>query len=378
MRAILDVETTTYNNGNPFDTRNCCVVVGLMFCDSNWNEVSYKHYYDKETLAKDLQQVTILLGFNFKFDLHWLSNLGIHFTGIIRDAQLAEFLISDQQHTFPSLNDCAAKYVGEQKLDKIKEYWKNGVETWDIPPEELEEYLYMDVVLTGKVYKQQEKILKDSGKWNLYKLQCADLQVLQEIEYNGISYDKYESLAKASQLQQQIGSAKDYINSFSDYPNFNAGSGDHLSCLLYGGTIVDTVRYLVGSYKSGAKVGQDRFKLMDNEYIHTRLFEPIKGSELKKKGYFSTGEQILKTLKPRDKELKKLISAILELSKTEKLVNTYFLGIPKLMDNMHWRHGYIQGQFNQCVARTGRLSSSKPNLQNFDPQAKQLCVSRYE
>ncbi len=37
----------------------------------------------------------------------------------------------------------------------------------------------------------------------------------------------------------------------------------------------------------------------------------------------------------------------------------------------------IYGQLNQCVARTGRLSSSKPNLQNFDGEIKDLFGSRY-
>ena len=44
---------------------------------------------------------------------------------------------------------------------------------------------------------------------------------------------------------------------------------------------------------------------------------------------------------------------------------------------MNWKHGIIYGQLNQCVARTGRLSSSKPNLQNFDGEIKGLFTTRY-
>jgi len=378
MRAVLDVETTTYNKGNPFDRRNCLVVVGLMLCDDNWDQISYKHYYDVKELADDLKQVTILLGFNFKFDLHWLRNRGITTTAILRDAQLAEFLISNQQNVLPSLEDCASRYLNEHKIDVIKkEYWDKGIETWDIPPELLEEYLYMDVELTRKVYQLQEKILKETGKFNLYKLQCADLKVLQEIEYNGILYNYEKSKALAGTYTGEITSYKNTIRAYSDCPNVNTASGDHLSCILYGGTILDAAKYPVGEFKSGKKVGQTRYKILETEYAHPRLIEPIKGSELKKEGYFSTDEQTLKSLKPRNKELKRLVSAILELSKTEKLVNTYFLGIPALMDEMQWKNNYIHGQFNQCITRTGRLSSSKPNLQNFDALAKQLCISRY-
>lgn len=379
MKAVLDVETTTYNTGNPFDKQNCLVVVGLMFCDNDWNQISYKHYYNKKELANDLKKATILLGFNFKFDLHWLRNVGINTNAILRDAQLAEFLISNQQHTLPSLEGCASQYLNEHKIDIIKkDYWEKGIETWDIPPELLEEYLYMDVELTRKVYQLQEKILKDTNKWNLYKLQCADLKVLQETEYNGILYDYEKSKKLAGTYTGEIISYRNTIRAHSDCPNLNTASGDHISCILYGGTITDDTRYPVGEFKSGKKVGQTRYKILKTDYIHPRLFEPIKGSELKKEGYFSTDEQTLKSLKPKTKELKRLVSAILELSKTEKLVNTYFLGIPALMKEMRWDNNYIHGQFNQCIARTGRLSSSKPNLQNFDPLVKQLCVSRYD
>jgi len=379
MKAVLDVETTTYNTGNPFDKRNCLVVVGLMFCDDDWNQVSYKHYYDRKELAHDLRKATVLLGFNFKFDLHWLRNVGIYSDCILRDAQLAEFLISNQRSALPSLEGCASKYLNEHKIDIVKkEYWEKGIETWDIPPELLEEYLYMDVELTRKVYQLQEKIIKDTGKWSLYKLQCADLKVLQEVEYNGILYDYEKSKQRAGTHSGEIISYTNTIRSYSDCPTLNPASGDHISCILYGGTIIDTIRYPVGTFKSGKKIGQTRYKRLDVEYNHPRLFEPLKGSELKKTGYFSTDEQTLRNLKPKNKELKQLVSAILELSKTEKLVNTYYLGIPALMNEMRWTDSYLHGQFNQCVTRTGRLSSSKPNLQNFDPLAKQLCVSRYD
>ena len=59
-------------------------------------------------------------------------------------------------------------------------------------------------------------------------------------------------------------------------------------------------------------------------------------------------------------------------------MTTYYQGLPKLITEMNWEYGKIHGQLNQCVARTGRLSSSKPNLQNFDSEIKNLFGSRYE
>ncbi|HNL81787.1 MAG TPA: DNA polymerase [Chitinophagaceae bacterium] len=104
----------------------------------------------------------------------------------------------------------------------------------------------------------------------------------------------------------------------------------------------------------------------------------MKGSELKKEGYYSVDENTLMSLKTKNKEHKKLIDTILKLAKLEKLVGTYFHGIPKKMNEFGWKDNYIHGQLNQVVARTGRTSSSNPNQQNLDPEFKKLCVSRYE
>ena len=61
----------------------------------------------------------------------------------------------------------------------------------------------------------------------------------------------------------------------------------------------------------------------------------------------------------------------------DKRLTTYYRGLNKLVDEQNWRKGVLHGQLNQCVARTGRLSSSKPNLQNFDGEIKSLFKTRY-
>jgi DNA polymerase I-like protein with 3'-5' exonuclease and polymerase domains len=39
--------------------------------------------------------------------------------------------------------------------------------------------------------------------------------------------------------------------------------------------------------------------------------------------------------------------------------------------------GVLHGSFNQTTAATGRLSSSKPNLQNFATELQDIFISRY-
>jgi len=375
MRA-LDTETTTINNGDPFHPDNRLVNIGtydgtkynLLHKQENWNG------------SFNVLDKPIVVGHNIKFDLHWLRRVNIDVsTWRVRDTQLAEYILSNQTHAYASLNELAEKYLGQQKIDTIKlNYWDKGIDTWFIPQQELEEYLCEDLRLTLEVYKIQENLLKQSGKWNLFLLHCADLLVLEDMEYNGIPYDKETSVLKGNDLEFSITDLKNKIISKSLCPDyFNYGSGDHLSCLLYGGTITEELRVQVGLFKKGIKAGLPRFSILRKEHHHPRLVEPLKGSELKKKGFFSTDEQTLLSLKPKDKEIKQLLKDILEISKLEKLRGTYYHGIPKLMDEKGWSDNIIHGQLNQCVVRTGRLSSSNPNQQNFDPNVKKLCYSRY-
>lgn len=380
--AVIDTETSIIDKGHPFNPNAKIVVAGVMPCDKHWNQIDEtKYFYDKESFNAYAKDIRVVLGHNLKFDLHHLRrNWDYDITRIrARDTQYAEFLISNQLHTFPSLDDCALKYLNEQKIDTVKtEYWDKGIDTSSIPKEILLPYLEKDLTLTRKVYQFQEPFLKGKGKLPLYYLGCADLLVLEEMEYNGILYNTNESINRANELDEILTSIKDNISQYSTIPNFNINSGDHISLLLYGGVYSYDVHFPVGVYKTGKNAGQPRYKILKQEIEIERLVNPLEGSELKKEGFYSTSDETLASLKTKSKNVKRIISDLREYSKTEKLNGTYYKGIPKLILEKEWTDNILHGQLNQCVAITGRLSSSKPNQQNFDPAAKQLCVSRYD
>lgn len=379
MKLIsFDIESSIIANGDPYHPENRLVQVGFYNPEMGYI-TSYKEHINPEGIEYLLNK-NIIVGANLKFDLAWMERIGIDTRKLkVYDVQIAEFLITNQTKAFPALDDLAEKYLGQHKIDAIKaNYWEKGIDTWFIPEDELTAYLKEDLRLTLEVFKQQEVILKEQGKWNLFKLQCLDLVVLNNMEWNGIPYDKEQSLQNAKELERSIQEINATFNRYTNCPTFNPNSGDHLSCLLYGGTIVHEYRIPIGFYKSGIKAGQPRNKIFTENYPQERLVEPIKGSELKKEGYWSTDEQTLSSLKPKTKEVKQLISDILRLSKLEKLKGTYYEGLPKIMDERGWENNLLHGKFNQCVARTGRLSSSQPNLQNFPPEALSLCRSEYD
>ena len=373
----FDVETTTINNGDPYHPDNRLVQVGF-YNPVDQHTLFYKDKIHVESIRKLLYE-SVLIGANLKFDLAWMERVGIDTKRLkVYDVQLAEFIISNQSKIMPSLDYMAEKYLGQHKVDNIKlNYWDKGIDTWFVPEEELTTYLKEDLRLTYEVFLKQQEILKQTGRWNLFKLQSLDLPILGNMEWNGIPFEKEKSVESGNELSRTIEETRARIVRYSDCPSFNCGSGDHVSALLYGGTIRHEYRVPIGVFKSGAKLGQPRYKVMLEEFNQVQLVSPLKGSELKKEGYWSTDEQTLSSLKPKTKEIRELIKDIQDLSKLEKLQQTYYFGIPKLMDEKGWGN-HMHGKFNQCVARTGRLSSSEPNLQNMDKNLAGLCYSEYD
>ena len=380
---ILDVETTISNKGNPFDETNKLCYVGLLDTSHNlfsieYNDQPYKKHL--EEIQSRINDAEVLVGFNLKFDLHWLRKYGINFMGKrLWDCQLVHFILTGQQYPYPSLNSVSAYYNLGSKLDVVAtEYWSNKIDTPNIPADILEEYLLGDLQLTQKVYeKQQEEFaLCTKPMQRLISLHNQDLMVLQEMEYNGLIFDETKSTELGKELQTQITLLNKSLSEYHKLVEFNPSSNEHLSVLMYGGTIKVKRREVIGLFKTGDRKGQAKEKWVEHEIKFDRLVSPLKGSELTKEGYFSTDEATLKSLRGT-KYAKELVELILTRATLEKRLTTYYTGLVDLRTSMNWPVNKLHGQLNQCVARTGRLSSSRPNLQNFDGEIKQLFGSKY-
>jgi len=156
----------------------------------------------------------------------------------------------------------------------------------------------------------------------------------------------------------------------------NWNSNDHLSCILYGGLLKIPCREATErTLKDGTIKHGERDGFYTRQMV--RLVEPVRGSELKKEGFFSTDDATLEKLKPKDTRTKRIISLIQTLRKLEKRVGTYYHGLVKLYEEKHYTNNILHGRLNQCVARTGRLSSSEPNLQNISGDILECFITRY-
>lgn len=379
---VADVETSIYNTGNPFDERNICVSIHLKVNDSQ----SFCKFYDEPDfitpLRAELSKCDILVGHNIKFDIHWFCNLGIRVrVPNVWDTMVAEFILSGQTVKFASLDSLAEKYGLQKKLDKVKEYWEAGISTENVPRELVQEYGNYDVDLEYQVYLCQlsDPRMTDKIK-KLILLAGRDLLILQEMEYKGLKYNKEKSLALANESKVMIDLLEKELLEYANITELNFNSDDQLSAYLYGGQFTkETFTPTTSIIKTGPNKGKERTINRKTGEVTTTLggfFNPLDGTALKKEGLYSSAADVLKQLKAPTKVQKKIIAALLKRAELAKLVETYYLGLPARMDEMNWTDT-IHGEYNQVVARTGRLSSSKPNMQNTPPEADALFESRY-
>lgn len=388
-RLCFDVETSTKNKGNPFTASNKMVSLVVKVDDDTPSFHYFKDLGWLDTFRQAMSNATLIIGFNLKFDLHWARRYGIQPPDKCRiwDCQIAEFIINGQKGSYPSLEECCIKYGIGRKQDQVAKYWDLGIDTEDIPLEVLTEYNIQDVELTHCLrLKQLEVMSRDQVR--LCTVMGLDLLVLEEMEWNGVKFDSEVCKKKSIETEVELSAITAELLNYSPTPDINLDSGQQLSCLLYGGKFdVDYITEEEAVYKSGPKKGTTYVKNVHNVVVYEcpRLFEPLPKSEtkLKKKigdeeiTIYVTNEDTLKQLKAKDKWRKRLIELLLKRAELAKLQDTYYSALPLLLNEMEWGD-IIHPTYNQCVTKTGRLSSSKPNAQNFSGTVDQLIISRYQ
>lgn len=263
------------------------------------------------------------IGQNLKYDNLIMKWQGIDVKGHLFDTMIAHYLLEpDMRHKLDYLSESYLKYkmVPIEKL--IGKKGKNQLSMADIDISVVKDYAAEDADITYQLKELFENKLKEENLLDVFeKIEMPLIDVLMQMEYNGVYIDKDFLYDYSKVLEKQI---YDFEKQIFE--------------------------------KAGV-----RFNIASPKQVGEVLFEKLKIPYRWKKtasGQHSTSEEKLSELAVKHD----IVKDILEFRKLQKLKNTYVDSLPKLINP---RTGRIHSSFNQARAATGRLSSENPNLQNI-------------
>ena len=325
--------------------------------------------YDYADFVEDGHPIT-LIGHNIGFDLHWLYRYASHSWCNPRrvkiwDTQQAAYLLSGQSDMFPSLDDISNELSLPVKDDKIKQYWADGVDTFDIPDHELRAYLEQDVNNTYIIHEFQQHMMK--GLPYLSKLanwKMEDILMTVDMERNGMHFDmsacmhyvlQYEETISLLQLRWEDLLRKN-LSIPTTVPLPSISSNKDVSVLLYGGDIEYTTSEWTGEvYKSGIKKGEKKYSKVGRIYSASpQALCPWPKLKVDDEAL----EYVLNSVETTD-DGRNMVQILRAFRLANKELTTYLRGYSQLVLDSR-----LHPSLNHCSTATGRLSCTTPNLQN--------------
>jgi len=450
MKLTLDVENTvTHRDGkmhlDPFEPNNSLTMIGVLtdqgqcltFPFDHADQPNQEDHYER--VQSLLDEATVLIMHNAAHDLLWLWESGFKYDGPVFDSMLAGYVLQRGIKEPLSLEACAERYdLDTKKQDTLKEYFKRGYSTRDIPYNELCEYLVADLEATQQLADKLMYRLntpKDSGLMGTVDLTNQVAVCLARIYQRGFTVDSKaldEVRVEFEQERDQLtADLQAHVRKLMGDTPINLNSPEQLSWVIYsrkvndkgywGGAIDpymdDTdFRNLVRSHttrlaktravqckscngtgyirktkKDGTPFAKpNRCQVCDAQGY---LFEPtqqIAGLKFKPPGPkwasangFSTSKQNLEALE-KAARVKGMTDAVDFLSKVRRLsaVDTYLSSFVEGIKMFTKQDGKLHVRLLQHRTATGRLSGAEPNMQNMPRggtfPVKKVFVSRWE
>ena len=262
------------------------------------------------------------LGYNLKDDYISLKPYGIKLENIYFDITIAEYLIDSMSSTSYECSAIAMKYL-TKKVKTKEELLGKGVKAkkyQDLDFEELSSHISQIIDTVKNVMPIMEENLKESNMDGLlYHVEMPLVEVLADMEYEGVKVDKEKLNELGSQFKEII---------------------KKLESEIY-------------------KISGEEFNINSPKQLGVILFEKLGLPVIKKtKTGYSTNAEVLDKLKDQSP----IIDKIIEYRQIVKLNSTYVEGLLSIINPID---GRIHSSFNQTITTTGRISSTEPNLQNI-------------
>ena len=452
MKLVVDVENTvTTRDGklhlDPYEVGNTLTMVGVG--DANGKGEPIVFTFDHAEMQSDdvsklkaiLKDASLLIMHNAQHDLQWLWGCGFEFDCGIYDTMLAEYLLCrGMKKGGLSLEKCAERYeLPHGKSDILKEYFKKGYTTRDIPHAELTSYLKDDIRVTRCLYWALFKRYQDQENKTLHNVLDITNNVckaLTRIYMNGMKVDEMELEKVRHEFEKEKTDISldlsNQVNKLMGDTPINLNSPEQLSQVIYSKKVVDkkiwgeelfqqvkdkkafnncVVQNTVPMHKTKAikcddcngnkkihkvkkdgtlfkkpnickKCSGDGFLLIPLEAIAGLRFKPTSKSWVSANG-FSTAKGDLDVLQNQATAHNlipqaKFIASVKRLSALDSYLSSFVQGIKTFTK----KDGFLHVGLTQHITSTGRFSGRNPNMQNMPRggtfPVKKVFVSRWE
>ena len=275
---IFDLETEIHRKfkrtANPFLEENFVVARGWKKQGDGRATSQFFKSKSEDNYLRIPADVDVLVGQNIKFDLLYeMANNNPELKafykrgGRVWCTQYAEYLLRHMQRKYHmnAMDDIIEDYGGRKKIDGMKALWEAGVQTSDIDPAMVNDYLIGteeegrnsgDIGNTELIYLGQLKDAIGQGMETMIKLRMDGLCATTEMEYNGIKVCVDTANKDLKRLNEKLAVATTELDKFtSDIPDevgFKWSSPVCKSAILYGGVI----RYVKKSTYLDEKTGK--------------------------------------------------------------------------------------------------------------------------
>jgi DNA polymerase I-like protein with 3'-5' exonuclease and polymerase domains len=278
------------------------------------------------------------IGANITYDIGWLAQEGVVVRGAFYDVQFAEALL--EEASLVSLGHLGIKYCHTDKDTGLLYKWAarayggdansgQRANIYRCPPQLVGGYAEADATLPMRILTAQWPLLAAEGLLELFDLECRLIPLMIKMRFAGATVD----VEKAKKLDDTLSARLD-----KQYQELKSVAGFEVE-VNKPVSIARAMDALGIGYPTTAKTKKPSFK----------------------KGFLETLDL-------------PFARAIVETRKLEKLRNTF---VRSYILDSHIK-GKVYGQFHQLRGdsngtRSGRFSSSTPNLQNIPSRDEELA-----
>ena len=298
---------------------------------------------------------------NAKFDMHilyWM--IGVKIIPYWDTLIAGQLLNENEPHGLKVLyQKYCVRADEEQQVAKFNTLF-NGIEFNSIPPSVGYMYAAFDPIMTYELYKFQEQYLdKEVGQYCYRKGLERVADVFREIEMPLIEV-VFDMEVQGVYIDTDL--AKELKDKYTYYMNLAVDNFKAQIIELEVAGAFDELRVKhPDKFNKISELGDININIASNAQLVILFYDVLKLDP--PKGQRSVGEEQLKQLHHP------LVDCILEYRGMSKLLSTYIEAIP---NHIAKKDGKLHANFNQYGAKTGRFSSSDPNLQNIPSKTKKL------